>query len=250
MTKQHLAPTNNFQLLDQILTHASIQPLTLNPQKKNMTSFVDLGNLIMEETKDSQIITSIIKTLEIIVYAQLKNFPENIFWDFDFMVNGMLRQALADEDSAIAYLEKFGHKMLSLTELFGNQGEIRFRYVHDFIYGFDWVRWVQKDPENHGNVEPFSLVVLDYLLDKSDELAQRIHQSRCHYYKLSATGYRNPFGFSREPEDEYLLFTHLAQQRLIPVPAWSWDAVPIWNQPFEDLRQEVALKLNIQLQKH
>jgi hypothetical protein len=179
----------------------------------------------------------------------VQNFPENIFWDFDFMVSGMLRQALAEKDGAIAYLEKFGHKMVSLTELFGIQSEIRFRYVHDFIYGFDWARWVQKAPAKRANIEPFSLNFLDYLLDKSQELAQRIHQGRCQYYKLSATGFRNPFSFSREPKDEYLLFTHLAKEKLIPVPAWSWNAVPVWNQPFGDLREELALKLNIQSQK-
>lgn len=245
MLKLQRTATYNFQKLDEILARASVKLLTINPQKKFMTSFVELGNLITEETTDSQIITTMINTLEIIVCAQLQNFPDNIFWDFDFIASRMLRQALAEKDGTIAYLEKFAHKMVSLMEVFGIKGQIKFRYVHDFIYGFDWARWVQKDPENRSNVEPFSLVILDYLLNKSDELAQRIHQNRCEYYKLCAKGYRNPFGFSREPEDEYRLLTNLAQKRLIPVPAWSWYGVPTWNQPFDDLRQEVALKLNV-----
>lgn len=247
--KQHIAPTKNFQLLDEILAQASVDLFTLNPQNKSITSFVELGNLITKETKDSQIITTLINTLEIIVCAQLRNFPKNIFWDFDFMVSGILRQALADQDGAIAFLDKFAQKMVSLTELFGIQSEIKFRYVHDFIYGFEWARWVQKAPEKRVTVEPFSLTFIDYLLDKSEELTQRIRQGRCPDYKLCAEGFRNPFSFSRAPKDEYLLFTHLAKERLIPVPAWSWNAVPIWNQSFGDLREELALKLNIQPQK-
>jgi hypothetical protein len=249
MMKQHIAPTHNFQLLDEILAQASVNLFTLNPHKKSITSFVELGNLITKETRDSQIITTLIHTLEIIVCAQLRNFPENIFWDFDFMVSGVLRQALAEQDCAIAFLEKFAQKMVSLTELFGIQSEIRFRYVHDFIYGFEWARWVQKVPAKRAKIEPFSLTFIDYLLDKSQELKQRIHQGRSQNYNLCAEGFRNPFSFSREPKDEYLLFTHLAQQKLIPVPTWSWNAVPIWNQPFGDLREELALKLNIKSQK-
>ncbi|ABA24472.1 conserved hypothetical protein [Trichormus variabilis ATCC 29413] len=248
--QQHIAPINNFQLLDEILTQASVDLLTLNPQKRMITSFVELGQKITQETTNSQIINALIKTLEIIVYAQLKNFPGNIFWDFDFMVSSMLRLALLENDGAVDFLETFGQKMVSLTELFGGKSEIRFRYVHDFTYGFDWARWVQKDPKNRVTIEPFSLIFLDYLLDKSEELRQRIHQGRSQSYKLCATGFRNPFTFSREPEDEYRLFTHLAQDKLIPVPAWSWNASPVWNQPFEEMREQLALKLNIQPQRH
>ncbi|MBD2345696.1 hypothetical protein [Anabaena subtropica] len=248
--KQHIAPINNFQLLDEILTHNSVKLLTLNPQKTIMTSFVELGHLITKETTDIELITAIIDTLKLIICAQLQNFPENIFWDFDFMVSSMLKQALQRKDGAIAFLENFGHRMVFLTDLFGGQSEIKFRYVHDFIYGFEWARWVQKDPSNRVKIEPFSLIFLDYLLDKSEELRQRIHQGSSQSYKLCATGFRNPFTFSREPEDEYLLFTHLAQEKLIPVPAWSWNATPIWNQPFQEMRQQLALKLNIQPQRH
>jgi hypothetical protein len=250
MLKQQITTNYNFQKIDEILERASVKLLTLNPQKRFMTSFVELGNLITEATTDSQIITTVINTLEIIVSAQMRNFPDNIFWDFDFMVSGMLRQALAEKDGAIAYLEKFADKMVSLNEIFGIQGEIKFRYVHDFIYGFDWARWVQRNLKTLGYVEPFSLVILDYLLNRSDEIALRIHQNHCQHYKLCVKGYRNAFGFSREPENEYRLLTNLAQKRLIPVPAWSWYGVPTWNQPFDNLRQEVALELNIKSQKH
>jgi hypothetical protein len=248
--KQELTPIHTFQDIDEILAKQSINLLSLNPQKTLVTSFAELENLIVEESSDIQILTTLQETLESIVRTQLQNFPENIFWDFDFMVSSMLRQALIADEGAIPFLKLFGEKMVCLTEMFGINTEIRFRYVHDFMYGFEWARWVQKEPQNRASVEPFSLVFLDYLLVKGKELVQRINHGQVVSYKLCDTGYRNPFTFSREPEDEHRLLTYLAEEQLIPVAAWNWNASPVWNKPFQEMRQQLALKLNIQPQRH
>jgi hypothetical protein len=247
--KQELTPTHTFQLIDEILAQRSVNLLSLNPQKKITTSFAELGNLIVEQNIDRQILMTVQETLKYIVNTQLQNFPENIFWDFDFIVSSMLRQALAADKGAIRFLKAFGEKMVCLTEMFGINTEIRFRYVHDFIYGFEWARWVQKDPVNRANIEPFSLVFFDYLLAKGKELLQRISNGQFVSYKLCDTGYRNPFTFSREPKDEYRLLTYLAEEELIPVAVWDWNASPVWNKPFQEMRQQLALKLNIKPQK-
>lgn len=248
--KQKLTPTHTFQFIDEILAQQSVNLLSLNPKKRLITSFAELGNLITEQNTDIQIITTLQQTLESIVRTQLQNFPENIFWDFDFLVSSMLRQALTADEGAIPFLKVFGEKMIFLTEMFGNKTEMRFRYVHDFMYGFDWARWVQKEPQNRAHIEPFSLVFFDYLLAKGKELLQRINHGQVISYKLCETGYRNPFTFSREPEDEYRLLTCLAEEQLIPVAAWNWNTNPVWNKPFQEMRQQLALKLNIQPQRH
>jgi hypothetical protein len=248
--KQELIPTHTFPFIDEILAQQSVKLLSLNPQKTLITSFAELGNLIGEQNTDIQIITTLQETLESIVCSQLQNFPENIFWDFDFLVSSMLRQALIADEGAVTFLKVFGEKMVRLTEMFGNKTEMRFRYVHDFIYGFDWARWVQKEPQKRSNVEPFSLVFFDYLLAKGKELLQRINHGQVTSYKLCDTGYRNPFTFSREPEDEYRLLTYLAEEQLIPVAVWNWNACPVWNKPFQEMRQQLALKLDIQPQRH
>jgi hypothetical protein len=245
-----LTQTHTFQFIDEVLAQQSVNLLSLSPQKTLITSFAELENLIAEQNSNLQIITAIQETLESIVRTQLQNFPENIFWDFDFLVSSMLRQALTAEEGAIAFLKVFGEKMISLTEMFGNKTEIRFRYVHDFMYGFEWARWVQKEPQNRAHIEPFSLVFFDYLLVKGKELLQRINHGQVISYKLCETGYRNPFTFSREPEDEYRLLTCLAEEELIPVAVWNWNASPVWNKPFQEMRQQLALKLNIQPQRH
>jgi hypothetical protein len=248
--KHDLKPNHLFQCLDDILTAQSLNPLTLNPHKTLITNFVELENLITTITTDEEFILALRDTLELIIYAQVQNFPENIFWDFDFLVSSMVRQALVADEGAIYFLESFGQKMNLLIELFGSKQEICFRYVHDFMYGFEWARWVQKEPENRANSDPFNLVFLDYLLMKGEKLIRQINCGQVTSYKLGNTGYRNPFDFSREPEDESLLFNYLAREKLIPVEAWKWDTSPVWNKPFQEMRQELALKLNIQPQNH
>ncbi|MHC5938848.1 hypothetical protein [Nostoc sp.] len=248
--KQKLTPTHTFQFIDEIFAQQSVNLLSLNPHKTLITSFAELGNLIVEQNTDIQILTNLQETLVSIVHTQLQNFPENIFWDFDFLVSSMLRQALIADEGAVSFLTVFGEKMVSLIEMFGNKTEMRFRYVHDFMYGFDWARWVQKEPQKRAHIEPFSLIFLDYLLVKGKELLQRISHGQVTSYKLCDTGYRNPFTFSREPEDEYRLLTCLAEEQLIPVAVWNWNASPVWNKPFQEIRQQLALKLDIQPQRH
>ncbi|MEH2239344.1 MAG: hypothetical protein V7K30_24570 [Nostoc sp.] len=164
--KQELTQTHTFQFIDEMLAQQSVNLLSLNPQKILITSFAELGNLITEQKANIKLLTTLQETLESIVYSQLQNFPENIFWDLDFLVSSMLRQALVADEGAIAFLKVFGEKMISLTEMFGNKTEMRFRYVHDFIYGFDLARWVQKEPQKRAQIEPFSLVFLIICLPK------------------------------------------------------------------------------------
>jgi hypothetical protein len=242
--------TSSFYILDEIFEQNSIQPLSLNPGKKLITSFAEMGNLISEQTTDTQFIKTLYDTLEIIIHAQIQNFPENIFWDFDFLVNNMIRQALVNEIGAVNFLEIFAHKVVLLMQLFGKHTELSFHYVHDFIYGFDWARWVQKEPENRAFIEPYNLIFLDDLLLRGQELLQLIHQDKVKYYKLSEAGYRNPFCFSREPEDEQRLLTCLARENLIPVAVWNWNAQPVWDQQFQYIREQYARKLNIGQQKN
>ncbi|MEI2583372.1 hypothetical protein [Scytonema sp. PRP1] len=243
--KQNRKITDPFRLLDEILAQHTVSCLSLNPHKTFTTSFVELGSSIAEKTCDIQLINSLSNTLERMLGAMLHNFPENIFWDFDFIVSSMLRQALVAKDGAVSFLESFGDKIVSLMGLFGKQSEIRFRYVHDFIFGFDWAKWVQNEAQTRAVIEPFSLTFLDYLISKGKKIIQLIRVGDARYHQLSEKCYRNPFCFSREPEDEYRLLTYLATQQLIPVAAWNWNAQPLWNKPFHELREQISLKLNI-----
>jgi hypothetical protein len=41
------------------------------------------------------------------------------------------------------------------------------------------------------------------------------------------------------------MLSYLAVNQLIPVTAWNWNAQPVWNKPFQQLREQLSLKLNI-----
>lgn len=188
--KRELTPTHTFQYIDEILAQQSINLLSLNPQKKLITSFAELENVITERNTDIELLTNLQETLEIIVCTQLENFPENIFWDFDFLVSSMLRQALVANEGAITFLKIFAEKMVSLIEMFGNKTEIRFRYVHDFMYGFEWARWVQKEPRKRAYIEPFSLVFWIIYSPKVRNLYNGLIMVRSYLinYVIQATG--------------------------------------------------------------
>lgn len=242
MAKQHLISSHSFEILDKIIIEHGITPLSLNPRKNVATSFRDIGTIVAERTDNTQLVECLFNTIKAILSAQLKNFPENLFWDYDFMIHSMLEQALSAKEGAITFLEEFADKVIELMFMCGCEREIRFPYVHDFTYGFDWARWVQKDPVR-ANIQPFSLTFLDYLHSKGKELLHRISIDDARYHQISTSSYRNLFRFSRDPKDEYKLLTYLAQYQLIPVAAWNWNAATIWDKPFDQLREQVSLRL-------
>lgn len=242
--KPNFTPNSSFQVLDEILAQQIAKPLSLNPNKSLITSFTELEANIIQQSSDVVLITAIRDTLIKILNASLYNFPENIFWDFDFIVSSMLKQALSAENE-FDLLEHFGNKIVLLMNMFGKKSEIRFRYVHDFMYGFDWARWVQKKPHQRAHNEPFCLDFLDNLICRGEEILQRIKEDDSKYPQLSEHRYRNPFKFSREPDSEHRLLIYLAARECIPVAAWEWGAVGVWNKPFYKIREQASLKLNI-----
>lgn len=242
--KINFTSSNSFQVLDEILAQQVVKPLSLNPNQSLITSFTELEVKVVQRVSDVYLRTVFRDTLQIILESLLHNFPENIFWDFDFIVSTMLKQALSS-DAPVDILEDFGNKIVLLMNMFGRESEIRFRYVHDFMYGFDWARWVKKKPEQRANSEPFCRHFLDDLLCKGEEILQCIKRNDLKYPQISGKRYRNPFCFSREPEDESSLLTYLAARECIPVAAWEWNTVGIWDKSFYQIREEASLKLNI-----
>lgn len=242
--KPNFTPSNSFQVLDEILAQQVVKPLSLNPNKYLITSFTQLEAKVIQESSDVSLRTFLRDTLQRVLDALLYNFPENIFWDFDFIVSSILKQALLAENK-LDLLENVGNKIVLLMDMFGRKSEIRFRYIHDFMYGFDWARWVQKKPHQRAHLEPFCLDFLDNLISRGEDILQRIKKDDVKYPQISSKSYRNPFDFSREPDSEHRLLTYLAAHECIPVAAWEWDSVVVWDKPFHKIRQQASLNLNI-----
>lgn len=175
--------------------------------------------------------------------AQAEAFPENIFGDLDFVAASVLAQARAA--NSVALVQELLERMCGLQVLYGESTPIRFRYVHDFTYGYDWAKWVRREPTRDGSVGPFDLEFLIYMEARGHELLELIAADDRKYPSLKGPEHRNPFVFSREPAAETRLFPELAQRGLLPVETWRLDARPRCDRPFADLRVAVAAELGL-----
>lgn len=238
MRKSNRTP-GSFRDLDDLLALHKIEPLSLHPNRTYATSFAELERFVVRPQLTPNLAALLASTLEEVVRSMVDYFPNTIFWDFDFFVASIVRETLAAEDPAL-FFECFGERIVALMELFGEGSDIRFRYLHDFSYGFDWAKWVRKEPETRWQVQPFSLTFLDYLHSRGQELVQLIAATDRKYHRIHSSSYRNPFAFSRKPAEEAYLFTQLSVRQLLPIEAWKEGALPIWDKPFERLREQLS----------
>lgn len=219
---------------------------SLAPDRVEATSLPELGERVLSEDVAEDAASAFAAALCAIVEAQLENFPENVFWDFDYAAARLMAEArAANEAASVAQrLSAAGARIVALEETFGTKSKIQFRYVHDFMYGFDWARWVQAAPAR-ASVGPFDEPFVSYMSRRGQEIMELIDRHDAKYPELPRGVGRNPFGFSREPADEERLHKDLAERGLVPVEAWRMDAIPTWDRPFSKLREERARALGL-----
>lgn len=174
-----------------------------------------------------------------VVRVLVEDFPDNIFWDLDYLVCRLWNAGDA------ADVERLAARVRGLIRGFGNKSVLRFRYAHDFLFGFDWARWVAREPEARAHIGPLDPPFLDYLESRCRQLLELIAENDAKYGPLEGPGFRNPFSFPREPSEEARLHRFLAREELIPVKAWRLDGERRWELPFTDLRVEAAQRLGI-----
>ena len=237
---------DQFRALDRRLAAQGLSPRTLAPGRDAATPFALIAEYVASQLDDTDPAREIARQLGRILDAQLENFPENIFGDFDYLAASLVRQAQKAGAEALEVIRRTGGKIARLQEMFGCHSPIRFRYVHDFTYGYDWAKWVAKDPARRSAVRPYDPPFLDYMIARGKELYELIAQDDRKYPTLRSAAYRNPFGFSREPEDETALLRRLAREGQIPLAAWRFDAAPDWKAPYYDIRRRLAETLGIQ----
>jgi hypothetical protein len=217
---------------------------TLDPERQHATSLdvvIEVATKAHPHLRDEAA-----EGLADIVDAQLRSFPDNLFWDLDLLAVRLVAQASESTVPARA-LRTLAGDVAALQELYGQRTPIRFRYVHDFLYGFDWARWVARRPPERASVGPFDLGFFDYGRQRGAELLELIDRNDAKYPRLGeeVVG-RNPFRFSREPADERRLLRDLSSRGLVPVEAWRADGRARWETPFSDLREARAKELGLQ----
>jgi hypothetical protein len=177
--------------------------------------------------------------------AQLEAFPDNLLWDFDFYLSSVHQEAIQSGDYP-AHLERATDITVGLMHLYGQGSSIRFQYVHDFIYGFDWARWVRREPDSRSETLPFSLEFLEQSDTRGRAILELIENDDEVYPKLSGSGSRNPFPFARTPDEELELYRGLSGEGCIPVEAWRVDAVPDASRDYDSIRESAARRLGIE----
>lgn len=176
--------------------------------------------------------------------VQRESFPDNLCCDLDLLIFDTLRRARASARPVAEVKSRLG-QVCRLQRLYGGDTAIHFRYVHDFVYGFDWAKWVGRDPDLRAAVGPFDAAFLDHLERRAHVLFGLIAADDPVYGQIPEDQARNPFSFSREPQAEWTLHRDLAARGLVPVAAWDPDAAPTWRRPFAALRVERAAALGL-----
>ncbi len=216
-------------------------PLTLDPKRESATPLRVLVDRLGEPSERPHLAAMAATVAE----AQLESFPENLFWDFDFYLASTHTEARDAADYA-NHLDQVTTITVRLMRMYGHQSTIRFRYVHDFIYGFDWARWVTRSSEDRSRVGPFSLAFLKHSESRGRDILDLIEADDAHYPKLDDDQPRNPFPFHREPEAELRLYRWLAARDAIPVRAWCVQAEPDASRDFDALREQGARDLGLE----
>lgn len=226
---------------DARLHAGSAQWRTLDPDRARAHPLAWIGRTVVGD-EDSEAAFAFADGLAAIAHAMRQAFPGNLFWDLDYLGASLWRLGGGDPAAIVAHASA----VAAVQAVFGRDGAIGFAYVHDFVYGFDWAKWVARTPAERGGVEPLSAQFVAVMQARGEELVTLLDQGGDERYPpLPGNGPRNPFGFSRAPADEIILHRHLAKHGDVPVAAWSVDAVPDATRPYGELRRRAAARLGL-----
>lgn len=214
--------------------------LTLAPDRERATSLIELFD--REPFDDDALRADFGHALDRIARAMHDAFPENLFWDLDALAHRLARTGREEGPRAMIAQSAL---VAAMQHLFGRETPIAFQYTHDFVYGFDWAKWVRRDPIAHAHVGPFDSRFLDSMWRRGHELLVLIANDDDEYPKLRGRKARNPFGFERDPEHERRIYRDLAERDLLPVRAWEREPRGQWDRPFRELREERAKALGL-----
>ncbi len=219
--------------------------LTLAPDRERATSLTELFD--REPFDDAPSDSGALQAdfglaLERVARAMHDAFPENLFWDLDALAHRLARTGREEGPRAMIAQSAL---VAAMQHLFGRETPIAFQYTHDFVYGFDWAKWVRRAPIDHAHVGPFDARFLDSMWRRGHELLVLIANDDDEYPKLRGRKARNPFGFERDPEHERRIYRDLAERDLLPVRAWEREPRGQWDRPFRELREERAKALGL-----
>jgi len=214
---------------------------TLDPQRARASTLTEIAGRVLPSHRSASAV-AFAHGLAQVAVAMHEAFPGNLFWDLDYLAASLWREGQGDPERMRAHAEAHA----ALQHVFGRRTPIGFEYVHDFTYGYDWAKWVAREPEARAMVAPTSPAFVAVMQARGEELLAVIAAGAdAKYPRLTGSGPRNPFGFSRDKADEIVLLTHLASDGALPVQAWRVDPPLSPHRPFGQLRLDAAGQLGL-----
>lgn len=217
---------------------------SLAPGRTHARGLAEVCAAVLAPDDDPALARALARGLADITTAQARSFPDNLFSDCDYLAASLVRRAREATDPA-ATLTGACVQIARMQRLFGQDTAIRFRYAHDFVYGYDWAKWVARGPDTRAAVLPFDREFLAHMETRAHELLALIRTDDAEYPPLPDEQQRNPFPFSREPADEAALHRALAIRGELPVAAWDPDAKPVWDRPYAAMRVDQAGRMGL-----
>ncbi len=226
---------------------------SLAPGREQATSAVALYDSVREHAPNLGAISldAWVTGFTALIQAVQQHFPENLFLDFDALATASAREGVlagativherGRDATAAARISEVLRVATNLQTAFGGGGPVGFRYTHDYIYGFDWARWVAAEPQSRAAIGPYDLAFQVRMAERGEELAVAIASGQdADYPQLEPGTSRNPFSFKRTPEAEAATLKDLASRAAIPVEAWSPVGRATWSRPFAKIREGTA----------
>lgn len=128
---------NSGESLDTSLQKDNIHYRSLNSRQKLPTSFSTLFKNLpsklpaWENAWNSELESSMSNIIALI----LVEFPNNIYWDFDFLFLDLARSLERDKMENTTEFKEKTTSACGVFQIFGIHSSIKFRYIHDFLYG-------------------------------------------------------------------------------------------------------------------
>lgn len=234
---------NDFAEIDDLINQFIPNRAGLNPQTFIPNSFVNIRAKLEAFQFSSSDLDVLYDAYVQIVKSATKNFPNNIFWDFDLMSHSIASYFAKDKnpESLFKYVDQYH----SIFCIFGADSPVKFQYIHDFIYGYDWLKWMLEKRKPEEDKDPFGEDFLRYIYNRGLELVCLIQKNDQKYPELTEE-YRNPFLFGRSPKEEILLHRTLSSDSLLPLDSWDVHAVPRADKDYSLIRLERSKALGIE----
>ena len=236
--------------LDEALRQQGVLRSSVHPERSHARSFYELARAFNEAGTSPETQAAIEDLIVALASDIPRHFPENIFWDFDCLCGAIASCAASASISAPNYILEATDILRELLKMFGLHSSIRFRYMHDFIYGYDFEQWEPESSLPFAEKQDFSISFLQAMLKKGRAMERCAARNGAAYPQLAEGRYRNTFSFCREPDSERLLFSHLVRQGLLPLEGWRLDGadVRIAGKKYRPLRNTCARELGLMVE--